>query len=246
MGLPEGMQEKVKQSSEADQEEVADATIKLIVPEEQRTGDTKKDLLKAATASGVTDIPASATVDKLNKAIAGAAMGAAIAGNYVNPNTGQEGRQTSGARISNAAMQGLGVQRETASNREAAAQAMALAQAKAAAKPAKAAKMPGNIKLLVDNFIKRGESTDHNDVAAHFNQMYDSDIGTRIMKYLQGDLDALADSTAPAPAAAPEARTPEDMTRQRERATKFIEENPGNREFILKKLEENGVSTEGM
>jgi hypothetical protein len=101
------------------------------VPEEQRTGNLQKDLVKAAKNLGIERVPAEAEIDELNKAIAGAQLGAALAGSYVNPNTGQELRPTAGARIASAAAQGLMLARDTETRR--AEQEAALAKARMAA-----------------------------------------------------------------------------------------------------------------
>ena len=133
LGLPEGTNMSAPAELLKDPEAAAEVAIKRAVPEEERTGDIKTDLRKAAVASGVEAIPAEAEIDELNKAIFGAGLAGAIAGNYVNPNTGQELRPTSGKRIADAAVQGLAVQRETEERRAKQEAALAAANIKARA-----------------------------------------------------------------------------------------------------------------
>jgi hypothetical protein len=132
LGLPEGADigeaaEMLKDSEAAAADIIADT-----VPPKQQTGDTRKDLLKAAKNVGVEQVPAEAEIDELNKAIFGAKLAGAIAGSYVNPQTGQELRPTAGARIANAAVEGLAVARDTETRR--AEQEAALAKARIAAR----------------------------------------------------------------------------------------------------------------
>jgi hypothetical protein len=115
-----------------DSEAAAADIIADTVPPKQQTGDTRKDLLKAAKNVGVEQVPAEAEIDELNKAIFGAKLAGAIAGSYVNPQTGQELRPTAGARIANAAVEGLAVARDTETRR--AEQEAALAKARIAAR----------------------------------------------------------------------------------------------------------------
>ena len=138
LGLPEGTNMSAPAELLKDPEAAAEVAIERAVPKEEQTGDIKTDLRKAAVASGVESIPVEAEIDELNKAIFGASLAGAIAGDYVNPNTGQTLRPTSGKRIANAALQGLGVQRETEERRakQEAALAAANIQARARAKPA--------------------------------------------------------------------------------------------------------------
>ncbi|MDB4488321.1 hypothetical protein N9042_00990 [bacterium] len=137
LGLPEGTNMTAPAELLKDPNAAAEVAIERAVPEEERTGDIKTDLRKAAVASGVEAIPAEAEIDELNKAIFGAGLAGAIAGNYVNPNTGQELRPTSGKRIADAAVQGLAVQRETEERRAKQEAALAAAKIKASAKPGK-------------------------------------------------------------------------------------------------------------
>jgi hypothetical protein len=138
LGLPEGTNMSAPAELLKDPEAAAEVAIERAVPKEEQTGDIKTDLRKAAVASGVESIPVEAEIDELNKAIFGASLAGAIAGDYVNPNTGQTLRPTSGKRIANAALQGLGVQRETEERRakQEATLAAANIQARARAKPA--------------------------------------------------------------------------------------------------------------
>ena len=137
LGLPEGTNMSAPAELLKDPNAAAEVAIERAVPEEERTGDIKTDLRKAAVASGVEAIPAEAEIDELNKAIFGAGLAGAIAGNYVNPNTGQELRPTSGKRIADAAVQGLAVQRETEERRAAQEAALAAAKIKANGKTGK-------------------------------------------------------------------------------------------------------------
>ena len=132
LGLPESanMAEPAKMLEE-DPEGAAADIIADTVPKDQHTGDTKTDLRKAATMTGIERVPAEAEIDELNKAIFGAKLAGAIAGSYVNPQTGQELRPTAGARIANAAVEGLAVRRDTETRR--AEQEAALAKARIAA-----------------------------------------------------------------------------------------------------------------
>ena len=139
LGLPEGTNMSAPAELLKDPEAAAEVAIERAVPKEEQTGNIKTDLRKAAVASGVEAIPAEAEIDQLNKAIFGASLAGAIAGDYVNPNTGQTLRPTSGKRLANAALQGLGVQRETEERRakQEAELAAANIRARASAKPGK-------------------------------------------------------------------------------------------------------------
>jgi hypothetical protein len=139
LGLPEGANMRAAANLLKNPEMAATAIIADTVPKEERTGDIKTDLRKAATASGVESIPVEAEIDELNRAIFGATMAGAIAGDYVNPSTGQALRPSSGKRIANAAVQGLAVQRETEERRAAQEATLAAANisARARAKPGK-------------------------------------------------------------------------------------------------------------
>jgi len=188
LGIPEGAADKIKAFGKADKspEEVGAAITKMM-PEKEKTGDLKKDLKKALELSGVEDVPAEVEVDDLNNAIMGAQLGAAIAGSYVNPQTGQELRPTAGARIGQAVSQGLALKRDTAEKREAQDAAMKLAQAKAASKgTSTSTKLTGADKELMDMFADRVKSgEDPAQVAEDFNRDIPGS-GDRILAYLQG------------------------------------------------------------
>lgn len=135
LGLPQELTDRmeVRREEIVNQPEVAaQNNINANVPTDQRTGDLQKDLVTAAKNIGLERVPAEAEIDELNKAIAGAQLGAALAGSYVNPNTGQELRPTAGARIASAAAQGLALARDTETRR--AEQEAALAKARIAAR----------------------------------------------------------------------------------------------------------------
>jgi hypothetical protein len=138
LGLPKGADMAAPAKMLENPEAAAAEIIKDVVPEDQQTGDTKKDLVKAAVSTGIEAVPAEAEIDQLNRAIFGAKLAGAISGSYVNPQTGQEIRPTLGARMSQAAVEGLAVERETAQRRaeQEAALAQARAQAQAAGKDA--------------------------------------------------------------------------------------------------------------
>jgi len=117
LGLPAEVADTTKKDLEGKPEDVSKNIIESELPEEQKTGDTKKDLITTATNLGIESVPAEAEIDEINKAIAGAKLGAALAGNYVNPNTGQAIRPTAGARISSAVADSLMVSRDTETRR---------------------------------------------------------------------------------------------------------------------------------
>ena len=117
LGVPAEVAELAKTDLEGKPEDVSKNIIESELPEEQKTGDTKKDLITTATNLGIESVPAEAEIDEINKAIAGAKLGAALAGNYVNPNTGQAIRPTAGARISSAVADSLMVSRDTETRR---------------------------------------------------------------------------------------------------------------------------------
>ena len=127
LGLPAGAAELIKDPAAA----AAEITDRYL-PEEQKTGDLVKDVRKVAELSGVRDIPDAASLDGLNRAIVGAKLGAGIAGDVVNPNTGQALRPTAGKRIATAVAEGLMAPRETAEAREARAQQERLTMAQIA------------------------------------------------------------------------------------------------------------------
>jgi hypothetical protein len=117
LGLPAEVAKTTKKDLEGKPEDVSKNIIESELPEEQKTGDTKKDLITTATNLGRESVPAEAEIDEINKAIAGAKLGAALAGNYVNPNTGQAIRPTAGARISSAVADSLMLSRDTETRR---------------------------------------------------------------------------------------------------------------------------------
>ena len=135
LGVPAEVAELAKTDLEGKPEDVSKNIIESELPEEQKTGDTKKDLITTATNLGIESVPAEAEIDEINKAIAGAKLGAALAGNYVNPNTGQAIRPTAGARISSAVADSLMVSRDTETRR--AKQEAELAKANIAARAKK-------------------------------------------------------------------------------------------------------------
>ncbi len=136
LGLPKGADMAAPAKMLENPEAAAAEIIKDVVPEDQQTGDTKKDLVKAAVSTGIEAVPAEAEIDQLNRAIFGAKLAGAISGSYVNPQTGQEIRPTLGARMSQAAVEGLAVERETAQRRAEQEAALAQARAQAAGKDA--------------------------------------------------------------------------------------------------------------
>lgn len=117
LGLPAEVADTTKNDLEGKPEDVSKNIIESELPEEQKTGDTKTDLITTATNLGIESVPAEAEIDEINKAIAGAKLGAALAGNYVNPNTGQAVRPTAGSRISSAVADSLMVSRDTETRR---------------------------------------------------------------------------------------------------------------------------------
>jgi hypothetical protein len=173
---------KIEEDPKAMGEEVVNSTL----TSEEKTKDLKTNLKKVAEKSGISDVPVSATVDQLNTAIAGAKLGAAIAGNYVNPNTGEQLRPTAGARIGQAVSEGLAVKRDTAEKRETAEQAMKLQRLKNAGKSTKDAKLPQNFETLVDIFAKRAETQAIDKTAKEFDDYFKDNTGTKIMNYLRG------------------------------------------------------------
>ena len=132
LGLPAEVSAKLKTTLDEPTETVSNEIITAEVPKDEQTGDIKTDLRTAATNLGIERVPAEAEIDELNVAIAGAKMGAALSGSYVNPATGQAVRPTSGARINNALAESLMVSRDTEGRR--AAQEARLAEANIAAR----------------------------------------------------------------------------------------------------------------
>jgi hypothetical protein len=183
LGLPEGANLTVVKKKLDKPEEAAKQLVEEVVPEKERTGDTKKDLVKAAVKTGIERVPAEAEIDELNKAIFGAKLAGAIAGSYVNPQTGQAVRPTAGARIAQAAVEGLAVARDTETRR--AAQEATLAAAKMRAAGKSTSKIPPNLKVLVDIFKERAGTEDIATVAANFDEQYGDNTGTMIMEYIR-------------------------------------------------------------
>jgi hypothetical protein len=153
-----------------------------MLTDKEKSGDLKKDLTKVANKIGITAIPAEAEIDALNKAIAGATLGAAIAGSYVNPNTGQELRPTAGARIGNAVAQGLNLQRDTETRRANTEAELMIAQEKAKAS-ATSAKLTPAQEQLVELFAKRAETEDPSAVAKKFNEEFGPGVGDMLLEF---------------------------------------------------------------
>lgn len=185
LGLPKGADMAAPAKMLENPEAAAAEIIKDVVPEDQQTGDTKKDLVKAAVSTGIEAVPAEAEIDQLNRAIFGAKLAGAISGSYVNPQTGQEIRPTLGARMSQAAVEGLAVERETAQRRAKQEAALTEARARAAGRGGDSGKIPPNLKVLVDIFKKKAETEDISAVAANFNEQYNDNTGTMIMEYIR-------------------------------------------------------------
>lgn len=186
LGLPKGADMAAPAKMLENPEAAAAEIIKDVVPEDQQTGDTKKDLVKAAVSTGIESVPAEAEIDQLNRAIFGAKLAGAISGSYVNPQTGQEIRPTLGARMSQAAVEGLAVERETAQRRakQEAALTEANIRARATAKST-TSKLSGADKELMDMFADRVKSgEDPATVAEDFNRDIPGS-GDRILTYLQ-------------------------------------------------------------
>lgn len=184
LGLPKGADMAAPAKMLENPEAAAAEIIKDVVPEDQQTGDTKKDLVKAAVSTGIESVPAEAEIDQLNRAIFGAKLAGAISGSYVNPQTGQEIRPTLGARMSQAAVEGLAVARETETRRAKQEAALTEANIRARAKST-TSKLSGADKELMDMFADRVKSgEDPADVAADFNRDIPGS-GDRILTYLQ-------------------------------------------------------------
>ena len=192
LGLPEGTNMSAPAELLKDPEAAADVAIKRAVPEEERTGDTKTDLRKAAVASGVEAIPVEAEIDELNKAIFGASLAGAIAGDYVNPNTGQTLRPTAGKRIAGAAMQGLALQRETEERRakQEAALAAANIKARASAKPGKGFLETSTGKSMLKFVESQGSKDLHTD--AQINEYLTNAYGPEMVAAFRQALGAQA------------------------------------------------------
>jgi len=226
-----------KKKMEDDPEAAGEDFVNEDLTSEEKTKDLKTNLKKVAKKSGILDVPASATVDQLNTAIAGAKLGAAIAGNYVNPNTGEQLRPTAGARIGQAVAEGLAVKRDTAEKRETAEQAMKLQRLKNAGKSTKAAKLPQNFETLVDIFAKKAETQAIDKTAQEFNEYFGDDTGTRIQDYLRGG-PPTSGTPAPSDGETPEVtKTPEELL---DDARKGIAQG-ADRDAVVKRLKEYGI-----
>ena len=184
LGLPKGADMAAPAKMLENPEAAAAEIIADVVPKEDQTGDTKKDLVKAAVSTGIEAVPAEAEIDQLNRAIFGAKLAGAISGSYVNPQTGQEIRPTLGARISQAAVEGLAVARETETRRAKQEAALTEANIRARAKST-TSKLSGADKELMDMFADRVKSgEDPATVAEDFNRDIPGS-GDRILTYLQ-------------------------------------------------------------
>jgi hypothetical protein len=106
--------------------ETTDEERKEAVTSAANAPNTREGLRSVASQITGRELPESATVDELNRAITGVALGGAIGG----PRSVAE-------RISNALLMGLEAQRETAISRERFGQELAVAQAKAQAEGTK-------------------------------------------------------------------------------------------------------------
>lgn len=206
LGLPEGTNMTAPAELLKDPEAAAEVAIERAVPEEEQTGDTKTDLRKAAVASGVEAIPVEAEIDELNKAIFGASLAGAIAGDYVNPNTGQTLRPTAGKRIAGAAMQGLALQRETEERRakQEAALAAANIKARASAKTGKGFLETSTGKSMLKFVESQGSKDLHTDaeISEYLTNAYGPEMVTAFRAALAAQAAAINSPTAggtPAP-----------------------------------------------
>ena len=187
LGLPEGTNMSAPAELLKDPNAAAEVAIERAVPKEEQTGNIKTDLRKAAVASGVEAIPAEAEIDQLNKAIFGASLAGAIAGDYVNPNTGQTLRPTLGKRIANAAVQGLGVQRETETRRAEQEATLAAANIQARGKPGKGFLDTEQGKAAVKLFLERVKNQeDPVEVEKMMNEQLGNNIGTVVRVAIAG------------------------------------------------------------
>lgn len=192
LGLPEGAPAKIKAAAEKidnNSEEVAGKVISEVLSDNEKTGNKKKDLATAATKLGVTEVPAEAEIDELNRAIFGAKLAGAVAGSYVNPNTGQELRPTAGSRVASAAVEGLAVARDTETRRAQQEADLAKAQIAAAART----KAPETFfeteqgEAALKLYLKRIENNeDPAEVEALMNEQLGNNIGTRVRQAIAG------------------------------------------------------------
>lgn len=202
LGLPEGANLTVVKKKLDKPEEAAKELVEEVVPEKERTGDTKKDLVKAAVKTGIERVPAEAEIDELNKAIFGAKLAGAIAGSYVNPQTGQAVRPTAGARIAQAAVEGLAVARDTETRRAAQEAELAAAKMRAAGKTGTTSFLETPQGEAAEKmYLNRVENNqDPAEVEAMMNAQIGNNIGTRVRQ-------AIAGQAAPAPTSTGSAST---------------------------------------
>ena len=201
LGLPKGADMAAPAKMLENPEAAAAEIIKDVVPEDQQTGDTKKDLVKAAVSTGIESVPAEAEIDQLNRAIFGAKLAGAISGSYVNPQTGQEIRPTLGARMSQAAVEGLAVERETAQRRAKQEAALAAAKMKAAGKSTSGKDFLETLQgeAALKMFQKRVENNeDPAEVEALMNEQIGNNIGTRVRQAIAGQAAVAPASTGSA------------------------------------------------
>jgi len=230
LGVPMDVAANLKKAKKEDPEEIAKALTKGVEGK-----DTKSKLKKILNDDGIKDIPENATVDQLNTAIAGAKLGAAIAGNVVNPNTGQALRPTAGARIGQAVAEGLAVKRDTAEKREAAAQAMKLQRLKNAGKST-TSKLSGAQKELVDLFSKRAETEDPAKVAEQFNQQFGEGVGDQLLAFFRSG------ALGPQPGGG---ETPSAPMTPIDKAREAIKRG-APRDQVIDRLKQAGIPTEGL
>ena len=202
LGLPAEVSAKLKTTLDEPPETVSNEIITAEVPKDEQTGDIKTDLRTAATNLGIERVPAEAEIDELNVAIAGAKMGAALSGSYVNPATGQAVRPTSGARINNALAESLMVSRDTEGRR--AAQEARLAEANIAARAkvdvARLKEVDGYLdteqgKAALGIYMKMIENVeDPSKVEEYMNDQMGDNIGTRVRMAVTGNSGGAAPS----------------------------------------------------
>jgi hypothetical protein len=176
--------------------------------------------------------PASATVDELNRAITGVALGGAIGG-----------PRSVAARISEALLVGLQAQRETAMGRERFGQELAVAQARA-----KPDKVKGFLETprgeaaveLYQNFLQNQNMTP--DAAYARMDQISPGLGAELKVAMSGG--ATAPATAPAPAAAP-TRTPEEVAQILQQAREAIAQER-DRGAVEQMLIDMGVDPAGL
>jgi hypothetical protein len=176
--------------------------------------------------------PASATVDELNRAITGVALGGAIGG-----------PRSVAARISEALLVGLQAQRETAMGRERFGQELAVAQARA-----KPDEVKGFLETprgeaaveLYQNFLQNQNMTP--DAAYARMDQISPGLGAELKVAMSGG--ATAPATAPAPAAAP-TRTPEEVAQILQQAREAIAQER-DRGAVEQMLIDMGVDPAGL